>query len=74
MVTVCFVNYSHADDFNLSFGVQLAYIRCLNKAWEKKKNEYEMKIKENTEKAKEASNEIADNNGIIKKMISSLGV
>ena len=53
------------DEFNLAFGVQLAYLRCLNKALAKRKAEYE-------EKVKAIDSEIADNKNIVKKMINSL--
>lgn len=56
---------SKGDEFNLAFGVQLAYLRCLNKALEKRKAEYE-------EKTKMIDIEIADNKNIVKKMINSL--
>lgn len=56
---------SKVDDFNLSFGVQIAYLRCLNKAMSKQKVEFEEKIKS-------INGEIADNESIIKKMVNSL--
>ncbi len=56
---------SKVNDFNLSFGIQLAYLRCLNKAWAKKKNEYETKLAA-------ANSEIVDNERIIESMIHSL--
>lgn len=58
---------SKADEFNLSFGLQIAYLRCLNKALDKKKAECEKNIKM-------ADSEIKDNEHIIKKMINSLEV
>ncbi len=56
---------SKDNDFNLSFGIQLAYLRCLNKAWAKRKSEYEAKIVS-------ANSEIVDNERIIESMIHSL--
>lgn len=53
------------DDFNLSFGIQLAYLRCLNKARTKQMIELENKLKW-------VNSEIAENNTIIKKMVNSL--
>lgn len=53
------------DDFNLGFGIQLAYLRCLNKARAKQKVELE-------EKLNMVEHEIAENNTIIKKMVNSL--
>lgn len=53
------------DDFNLSFGVHLAYLNTLNKAREKQKIELE-------EKLKMINREIAENESIIKKMVNSL--
>lgn len=53
------------DDFNLAFGIQLAYMRCLNKARERQKEELE-------ETLSMINHEIAENNTIIKKMVNSL--
>lgn len=53
------------DDFNLGFGVQLAYLRCLNKAREIQKAELEKKLKM-------VNHELAENEVIIKKMVNSL--
>lgn len=55
------------DEFNLSFGIQMAYLRCLNKALAKRKAEYE-------EKLNAIDSDIANNNRIAKKMINSLSV
>lgn len=54
------------DDFNLFFGVQLAYLRCLNKALLKKAAKYEKELEK-------IGSEISDNIKIEKKMINSLG-
>lgn len=62
------------DEFNLSFGIQLAYLRCLNKALAKKKNVHEEELKKHEEELKKIDNEMADNKRIIQKMINSLGV
>lgn len=53
------------DDFNLSFGVQMAYLKCLNKARIKQKIELE-------EKLKMIEHDIAENKAIIKKMSNSV--
>lgn len=53
------------DEFDLSFGIQLAYLRCLNKARERQKAELE-------ETLKAIEHEIAENKTIIKKMVNSL--
>ena len=59
-------SFLHKDDeFNLSFGLQMAYLRCMNKALEKKKAEHEKELKR-------INCEIADNNKVIQKMINSL--
>ena len=59
-------SYLHKDDeFNLTFGLNMAYLRCLNKALEKKRIEYE-------EELKKINSEIADNKKTIQKMINSL--
>lgn len=53
------------DNFNLGFGIQLAYLRCLNKAREIQKAELEKKLKM-------VNHELAENEAIIKKMVNSL--
>lgn len=53
------------DDFNLPFGIQLAYLRCLNKVREQQRVELE-------EALNVVEHEIAENNTIIKKMVNSL--
>lgn len=58
---------SKADEFNLSFGLHIAYLRCLNKALAKRKAECEKTMKL-------VDGEIKDNEHIIKKMINSLEV
>lgn len=55
------------DGFSLSFGIQLAYLRCLAKAMCKKVNEYQ-------EKVYKLDEEILDIVAIEKNMISSLMV
>lgn len=54
-----------ADEFNLSFGLNMAYLRCMNKALEKKKAMYE-------EELRKINIEISDNERTIQKMIASL--
>ena len=54
------------DEFNLTFGLHLSYLRCLNKALSKRKAKCE-------EELKSIDIELANNNRIIKKMINSLG-
>ena len=46
------------DDFNLAFGIRVAYLRCLNKALAEKKAVIER--------------ELAENENILKKMINSI--
>lgn len=53
------------DNFNLAFGIQVAYLRCLNKSLEKRKAVLE-------EEYRKANREIAENEHIMKKMINSL--
>ena len=60
------------DDFNLFFGVQLAYLRALNKALAKQKVEYEDKFEDINEKIKDINVQITDNKRIIRSMINSL--
>ena len=60
-----FLNAKGGDEFNLYFGIQIAYLRCLNKAHLKKATEYENALKK-------IDIEMVDNERIIKKMIASL--
>ena len=53
------------DEFNLYFGIQLAYLRALNKAYSNKKSRYE-------EELKKIDIEMMDNEKIMQKMINSL--
>lgn len=53
------------DDFNLGFGIQLAYLRCLNKARENQKIKLEKELEF-------VNHEIAENQTIMKKMVNSL--
>lgn len=55
------------DEFNLYFGIQLAYLRCLNKAMAKKSDKLQEEIYM-------LDREIYDNIKLEKKMINSLGV
>lgn len=61
-----------SDEFNLSFGLNVAYLRCLNKALEKKKATYEEELSRINEELNKINNEIADNKKSIQKMINSL--
>lgn len=58
---------SKVNEFNLAYGVQMAYLRCLNKANLKKKAELENELKI-------INNDIAENETILKKMVNSLEV
>lgn len=53
------------DNFDLFFGVQIAYLRCLNKALSEQKIECEKKIKS-------IDCDMSENDNIMKKMIDSL--
>jgi hypothetical protein len=55
------------DEFNLSFGIRAAYLRCLNKSLEIKKHKLESELSD-------VEREIAENKHILKKMINSLDV
>ena len=63
---------SKDDKFNLTFGLQMAYLRCLDKALIKKKIEYMEKIAEYEESITEINRDMADNGRIMQKMINSL--
>ena len=59
-------SFLHKDDeFNLSFGLNIAYLRCRNKALEKKRIECEKELKK-------INSEMVDNEKTIQNMISSL--
>lgn len=53
------------DDFNLNFGLHIAYLRCMNKVLEEKQTELENKLWS-------VKNEIAENKNMIERMIGSL--
>lgn len=53
------------DEFDLSFGLQIAYLRCFNKVLAKQKEEYK-------EKLAMINGELAENKGLIRKMLDSL--
>lgn len=66
-------SYLHkGDEFNLSFGLNMAYLRCMNKALEKKKTIHEEEIRKHEEELRRINNEIADNKRTIQKMINSI--
>ena len=54
------------DDFNLSFGINLAYLRCLTKVMRKRADKHQ-------EEVYRLDKEIYNNNKIIKQMINNLG-
>ena len=60
------------DEFNLSFGLHMAYLRCLDKALIKKQVECLKKIAECEIELANISRDISDNGRIVQKMINSL--
>lgn len=60
------------DDFNIGFGVNLAYLRCLNKALEYKMNDIQNEIIPLTKNINKIQDEIINNERTIEKMISLL--
>lgn len=62
------------DDFNLFFGVQVAYRRCMDEALERKKKVYEDKLEFYKNKLSSINEEIANNKSIMKQMINSLEI
>ena len=68
-------SYLHKDnEFSLSFGLNMAYLRCSNKSLKKKKVEYEMELARISTELARIDREIADNERTIQKMINSLEV
>lgn len=67
-----FLNVKDGDEFNLHFGIQLAYLRALNKAHSMKAIKYEEELKKYEEELNRINIEMTDNERIIKKMIASL--
>ena len=66
-------SFLHKDDeFNLSFGLNIAYLRCMNKALKKKKVELEKEFNQINNEIADINNEITDNERHIQKMINSL--
>ena len=63
---------NNIDDFNLTFGLNLAYLRALNKAYSKKVIEYENELKRCENELKRIDREMIDNERIIKQMVNSL--
>jgi hypothetical protein len=60
------------DEFNLSFGLHMAYLRCLDKALINKKVGHLKKIAEYETGIAEINRELAENGRIMQKMINSL--
>ena len=67
-----FLNVKDGDEFNLYLGIQLAYLRALNKAKLNRVAECEEKLEKLNEELKNLNIEIVDNERTIKKMIASL--
>lgn len=66
-------SFLHKDDeFNLSFGLQIAYLRCLNKALEKKRSVHAAELARIDAELARIDSEISDNERVIQKMINSL--
>ena len=60
------------DEFNLAFGVQLAYLRCEQKYLQNEINEYCEIIDDSISQMKNCESRLVENKSIIKKMLSSL--
>ena len=67
-----FLNVKEGDEFDLYFGIKLAYLRALNKAHSKKAAKYEEELKKCEEELKRTNIEMVDNERTIKKMIARL--
>ena len=65
---------SKINDFDLSFGIKMAYARCLNKAREKQRFECMAKLSEYEKKLKFINHDIAENDMVMRRMIASLEV
>lgn len=60
------------DEFNLTFGIHMAYLRCLNKALRKKRDDINKKMDVLEKEFYEVSHDIAENINIMERMIESL--
>ena len=60
------------DDFNLAFGIRLAYERCMIKFWKQWKSDFEEEIKAIEEEMKNCDSKIAESRNTIKRMIRQL--
>ena len=67
-----FLNVKEGDEFNLYFGIKLAYLRALNKAGARKVPEYENELHRIENELKRINIEMIDNERTIKAMIASL--
>ena len=67
-----FLNVKDGDEFNLYLGIQLAYLRALNKAKLNSVAECEEELNKLNEKLNNLKIEITDNERTIKKMIASI--
>lgn len=63
---------SKGDEFNLSFGIQLAYLRCERKYLQNEIDEYDELISDAVKQKKECKSRLVENKSIIKKMLSTL--
>lgn len=60
-------NYKHGDEFNLATGIQIAYMRCVNKYLRKSIKEYNCIVNE-------LESEFSCNNDKLNQLISSMSV
>lgn len=60
------------DDFNLSLGLRIAYMRCVKKSLAKRKAEHEKQLKEISNKLVAINRDIIDVENVTKDLINSL--
>ena len=63
---------NNEDEFNLQFGIQLAYLRCEQKYLRNTIEEYDEIISDAMQQKKECKAQLVENKSIIKKMLSVL--
>lgn len=63
---------SQCDEFDISFGIHLAYLRCEQKYLKNEIDEYDLLLNEITDQKNVCESKLVQNKSIMKKMLSSL--